>query len=67
MRFCPQMLISEALIAHPDAPLVFERHGLACAACLAAEMETLVAVANMHDIDLGELLGDLNTLPEEPR
>ncbi len=64
MRFTSDMLISDALKAHPEAVGVFEGHDLACPACLAADMETIASVASMHDIDVEELLRALNSLPE---
>jgi hybrid cluster-associated redox disulfide protein len=60
--FTPDMLIRDVLTAHPEVTSVFERHGLGCPGCLAADMETLSAVASMHDIRLDDLLDDLNAL-----
>lgn len=60
--FTPDMLIRDVLTAHPETTAVFERHGLGCAGCLAADMETLSAVASMHDIQLDVLIRDLNAL-----
>jgi hybrid cluster-associated redox disulfide protein len=54
--------IKDVLRSLPGAPRVFERHGLACAGCLAAELETLDSVAVMHDIAVHDLLRDLNEL-----
>lgn len=56
----PDMYISEVLAECPGAVQVLERHGLACAACLAASMEQLSAVATVHDVSLEALLDDLN-------
>jgi hybrid cluster-associated redox disulfide protein len=56
------MLIRDVLTAHPESAAVFERHGLACPGCLAADMETLSSVASMHEITLDVLLGDLNAI-----
>lgn len=58
------MSIRDVLVSHPDAAAVFERHGLACAACLAAGMESVSDVAAMHDASVEELLADLNELPD---
>ena len=60
--YTADMLIQDALMAGPDAVSVFERHGLPCAHCLAAEIETLASVATMHEIPLKPLLADLNAL-----
>ena len=56
------MIIRDALLLHEGAAAVFERHGLGCGHCLAAEMETLAAVATMHDIPVEVLLADLKVL-----
>ena len=57
------MLIRDVLTSHEGAAKVFDRHGLACAMCMGAEMETLASVATMHDISVDVLIADLNALP----
>jgi hybrid cluster-associated redox disulfide protein len=57
------MLIRDVLTSHEGAAKVFDRHGLACAMCMGAEMETLASVATMHEISVDVLLDDLNALP----
>lgn len=57
------MLIRDVLVGHPEAADVFERHGLACASCLASGMETVSAVASMHDVSVEALLAEINALP----
>jgi hybrid cluster-associated redox disulfide protein len=64
MVYTRDTLIRDVLTSHAEAVSVFERHGLACAACLGADMETLASVATMHDIPLAELLADLNMLAQ---
>ncbi len=64
MAYTHETMIREVLTAHAEAASVFEKHGLACAACLGADMETLSSVATMHEIPLGELLADLNSLTD---
>ena len=64
--FTPDTLIRDVLVAHPEAADVFERHGLACPSCLAASMESVSAVASMHDVSVGALLAELNDLPAGP-
>ena len=54
--------IRDVLTSHEGAAAVFERHGLGCCACMAAEFETLASVASMHDISVEILLDDLNRL-----
>lgn len=64
-------LIRDVLVSHPEAAAVFERHGLACASCYGADMETVSAVACMHEVPIDVLLAELNDLghnrdPEGP-
>ncbi len=56
------MSIRDVLSSHPDAPGVFERHGLGCPTCLAAEVESLGAVAQMHDVPVEALIAELEAL-----
>ena len=62
MLFTADMLIKDALLAHPDAASVFHAHDLPCASCLAADMETVADVAAAHDSSVAELLAALNAL-----
>jgi hybrid cluster-associated redox disulfide protein len=62
--FTRDMLIRDALFMHAGASEVFVKHGLGCGHCMAAEMETLSAVASMHEISVDVLLGDLNALDD---
>lgn len=64
MAYTRDTLIREVLTAHAEAASIFEKHGLACAACLGADMETLSSVATMHEIPLPDLLFDLNALTD---
>ena len=58
--------IRDVLTSCHGAAAVFERHGLACCVCMAAEFETLASVATMHEISVDVLLDDLNSLASEP-
>jgi hybrid cluster-associated redox disulfide protein len=60
------MLISDVIALCPDAVTVLERHGLGCAACLAAGMESLSSVATVHDVSLETLIKELNRSSDEP-
>ena len=62
-RFSREMLIKDVLVSHPRAASVFSAHGLGCPSCLAAEMETLDAVASMHEVPVETLLAELEALP----
>jgi hybrid cluster-associated redox disulfide protein len=71
MQFDEHMLIRDALLAHPGAASVFDAHGLPCASCMAASMETVSDVATSHGGSVSALLADLNSLcaskGEDPR
>jgi hybrid cluster-associated redox disulfide protein len=63
-RFTENTLISDVLDAYPGTTAIFESHGLGCASCLAAGMETISAVALMHDVSSDVLLDELNEFAE---
>ena len=62
-EFTSDMLIRDVLNDSPQSAAVFERHGLACASCMGSQLETVSAVASMHEVDLSLLLGELNAMP----
>lgn len=64
-RYTRDMVIKDVLTSHVGVAHVFERHGLGCAVCMAAEMETLASVAVMHDISVDVLIADLDALLEQ--
>lgn len=64
-RISPDMIISDVLALCPGSAAVFERHGLACPACLASGMESLSSVAAVHDVSLDALIADLDRLADE--
>jgi hybrid cluster-associated redox disulfide protein len=65
-RVTADTLIRDVLLTHQGAADVFERHGLPCGTCMAASMDTISAVATMHDVSPDLLLEDLNALPPVP-
>jgi hybrid cluster-associated redox disulfide protein len=64
MPYTQDTLIRDVLTSHSGAAAVFESHGLACAVCMGADMESLASVATMHEIPLDDLLRDLNALSD---
>jgi len=62
MQYTRDTLIRDVLNSAAGSPAVFERYGLGCPMCLAADMETLSSVATMHDIPVDGLIADLNAL-----
>jgi hypothetical protein len=69
-RFRPDMLVLDALEAHPGAAEVFIRLGYRCVAqddwCVVIEKDTLAEAARLHEKPLDELLAALNALPPAP-
>ena len=62
-EFTPDMLIRDVLNMSPGTAEVFSRHGLACASCIGSQLDTVSAVASMHEVDVAALLGELNAPP----
>lgn len=63
--FSKEMSIMEALQIHPKAREIFKKHGMACLSCMGAMEESIQAGADMHGIDIEELLRELNELVEK--
>jgi len=62
MMITKDMTIQEIVSRYPQSLSVFERYGLSCWNCLAAEFESLESSAIVHRINLDDLLWDLNRL-----
>ncbi len=58
------MTIQEVVAQHPESIPVFERYGLGCIVCLAAEFENLEAGAIVHGVKVSDLLRDLNKVAD---
>lgn len=54
--------IMEVLQANPKAVEVFQRFGLHCLGCIAASGESVRQAAEVHGIDLNELMAALAAL-----
>ncbi len=66
MAITKDMTIQEIVSNYPNSIPVFERYGLGCFVCLAAEFEDLEAGAIVHGVNLDDLLWDLNHLETQP-
>lgn len=53
-------LIMEAVEANPNAPEILLGYGMHCLGCAIAHGETIGEAAQVHGIDVNELLADLN-------
>ncbi len=59
-KITKEMSISEVISKYPKAVSVFMHHGLHCVGCPMAQGESIEAAVQLHQIDLGKLLEDLN-------
>ena len=53
-------LIMEAVEANPKAPEILVGYGMHCIGCAIAHGETIAEAAQVHGIDVNDLLRDLN-------
>lgn len=60
MAITKEMMIQEIVARYPETIPVFERYGLGCHGCLAAEFENLEDSSKVHSVRLPDLLRDLN-------
>ena len=54
------MHIGEIVRLYPQTLKIFEKHGLECFECQIADFEALEHGANVHKLDLDDLLMELN-------
>ncbi len=54
------MIIADILQAKPTAAEVLLAAGMGCLGCPSSQMETLEQAADIHGIDLDQLVADLN-------
>ena len=55
-----EMPIIEVAQKHPEVLPVFQKYGLGCLGCIAAQFETLEQGLNAHGIDVDKFLEDAN-------
>ncbi len=60
MEITKEMTIQQVVARYPESIPVFERYGLGCIVCLAAEFEDLEAGALFHGVKVDDLVRDLN-------
>lgn len=61
-RFTAETVIQQALDLAPEVAEAFDRLGLKCRDCVAAEKETLRLAAIYHEKPLEQILSELNAL-----
>ncbi|MTI70978.1 MAG: DUF1858 domain-containing protein [Firmicutes bacterium] len=60
MAINKDMLIGEILKTKPEAAEILMRFGMGCVGCPSSQMETLEQAAQVHGLDLDELVKALN-------
>ena len=60
-----EMGIMEIVQAHPEAVAVFQKYGMGCIGCAAANFENLEAGAKVHGFNPDEMVAEINSLIEE--
>lgn len=63
--FHKEMSIMEALQVHPKSSEVFKKHGMACLNCMGAIRESIQVAADMHGMNIEQLMKELNDLARE--
>lgn len=60
MTVTKDMIISELLEAKPESAEILMRNGMGCLGCPSAQIESLEDAANVHGMDINQLLSELN-------
>lgn len=63
-KISAEMTIAQIIKASSSARKIFMRHGMYCIGCAIGESESLADAAEMHQVDLEEILAELNN-PQE--
>lgn len=64
-RITKEMSIEEAITVHPKVVEVFNKYHMGCFTCMGATAESIESGAQMHGIDVNQLVTDLNDLLEK--
>lgn len=54
------MLIKDVLDTNPNAAKILITNGMGCLGCPSSQMESLVQAADIHGLDVADLLAQLN-------
>lgn len=65
MAITKDQMIGEILQSNPDTAKVFRKFGMHCLGCAIASGETVEQAAQVHGLDLDDLLKALNQVVEE--
>ena len=63
-----EMSITDIVFDYPEVMPVFQKYGMGCVGCMAAQMVDLNQGAEVHGIDADQLVADLNAAiyPDNP-
>ncbi len=64
--FSKEMTIGEIIRKYPQTVSVFKKFGLDCNECQIAQFEAVEGGADVHQVDVDELLDELNRVVETP-
>jgi hybrid cluster-associated redox disulfide protein len=59
--------ILETIQKYPEIVEVFQKHGFACVGCALAQFESIEQGAEVHGIDVDELVKELNKVIENKK
>jgi len=65
MKITRDMAIEEVVSKYPETIKVFMQAGLGCLGCSAARFENIEQGAQVHGIDIDQLIVDLNEIAEK--
>jgi hybrid cluster-associated redox disulfide protein len=65
MKITKEMTIEEVVNKYPETIKVFMQAGLGCLGCSAARFENIEQGAQVHGIDIDQLVADLNEIAEK--
>ena len=65
MKITKEMTIEDVVTNYPETIKVFMRAGLGCLGCSAARFEIIEQGAQVHGIDIDQLILDLNQISEK--
>ncbi|PTL35559.1 disulfide oxidoreductase [Candidatus Methylomirabilis limnetica] len=60
MRITAEMKIDNVVRQYPETVQIFNRYGVACLGCSAAEYDNIATSAQVHGVNLDQLLRELN-------
>ncbi len=60
-----EMTIAEAIKLKPTVVMILMEKGMHCLGCAVAQGETIEQAAQVHDLDVNELIDAMNSAPDK--